>query len=207
VSDVADLRGLRIADKLRDNSHPHGSHILYLRRAGIAEDEVVWVPAGRGEEIGLIAAGDADAAFVTVPADVAALAAGLHVFYPDLLPMVNASTMTTLWPVVRERPDMCRALLRAVRLGVGFYLDEVDAMWRVMTDDVAAFLKIDDETRLRALYQRNARLLDRTLYPRLESVQNAFQLAVRQRPDLEQRVHPSALWDVHFLRELDAATV
>jgi ABC-type nitrate/sulfonate/bicarbonate transport system substrate-binding protein len=205
MSEVEDLRGLRIADRLDSNSHPHGNHILFLRRAGIAEDEVVWIGAERHAELDLVAAGQADAAFVTVPNDRLALERGLHVFQPDPLPMVNASTMTTLWPTVQRDPDLCRAVLRAVRIGITFYQDEPEAMWKVMQSDVADLLGIDDEVNLRALYERNFKLLDRSLYPNPESVRNAFLLAVRQRPGLEERVHPAALWDVHFLRELDAA--
>jgi hypothetical protein len=77
-------------------------------------------------------------------------------------------------------------------------------MKKVMADDVAHAMNIDDQDALDALYLRNASLLDRTLYPNNEAVTNAFELAVLQRPELRGRMSPLALWDVHFLRELDA---
>ena len=49
-------------------------------------------------------------------------------------------------------------------------------------------------------------LLGRTLYPNNESVTNALELAVMQRPELRGKMSPVALWDLHFLRELDATS-
>jgi hypothetical protein len=118
--------------------------------------------------------------------------------------MVNATTVTTLWPKVADDPELFQRVLRAVRLGVAFYLDETEQMRKVMAEDVGPELRISSEQRLEKLYQRNAGLLERSLYPRADAVNNAFQLAVRQRPDLPERLSPMALWDVHLLREIDA---
>jgi ABC-type nitrate/sulfonate/bicarbonate transport system substrate-binding protein len=204
IDSLAELRGKRLADEVDAESHPFGNHILYLRRAGVAEDEVTWVNMDRGEIIDAIATGTADAAFLSSPDDDAALAAGLALHTPAPLPMVNATTITTLWPKVAADPDVFQRVLRAVRLGVAFYQDETEQMQKVMAEDVGPELKISSRDRLEKLYRRNTGLLGRSLYPDAAAVANAFQLAVRQRPGLEERLSPMALWDMHLLRELDA---
>jgi ABC-type nitrate/sulfonate/bicarbonate transport system substrate-binding protein len=204
IDSLAELRGRRLADEVDAESHPFGNHILYLRRAGVAEDEVTWVNMDRDEIIDAIGKGTVDAAFVSSPDDEAARAAGLALHTPAPLPMVNATTITTLWPKVSADPDLFRRVLRAVRIGVAFYQDETEQMRKVMAEDVGPELKISSPDRLEKLYQRNVGLLGRSLYPEAEAVANAFQLAVRQRPELAHRLSPLALWDMHLLRELDA---
>lgn len=205
ISGVADLRGKRLAERLTRDSHSRGNRILFLRRAGISEDEVLWVEKGERSSLQVVADGDADAAFMS-PIDAAkARDHGLFSHTPLRLPMVVASTMTTLWRNVEEKPELCRRVLKAVRLGVNFYKNEPDKMWRVMVDVVGPGLKIDDLDQLEMIYMRNRQLLEEDLYPRVDAISNAFALAVRQSPGLDKRVKPQELWDLHFLRELDAA--
>jgi ABC-type nitrate/sulfonate/bicarbonate transport system substrate-binding protein len=207
VAGVGDVRGLRMAEKLSRHSHSRGNRLLFLQRAGVDESEVQWIDKGKRSSLEVLETGDADAAFMSPidAADVGAL--GLHVHVPPPLPMVVGSTMTTLWSTVHERPEVCRRLLRAVRLGVRFFKNEPEQMADVFRHVVGPGLGIDDQTLLQRLYERNARLLEEDLYPRHEAVANAFALAVRQSPNLDERVKPHMLWDVHFLRELDDTTV
>jgi hypothetical protein len=204
VSSVAELRGRRVTERLTRESHSRGNRVLLLRRAGVAENEVTWVDRGSRKGLELVAAGEADAVFVSPLEAARAPAMGLRVHTPPPLPMVVASTMTTLWPVVRDQPELCRRVLRAVRMGIRHFKSEPKAMARVMAGRVAPELGIDDQAVLDMLYQRNARLLEASLYPRAEAVSNAFALAIRQSPGLEGKVTPMQLWDMHFLRELDA---
>lgn len=204
ISSLAELRGKRLGDETDDESHPFGNHILYLRREGVAEDDVTWVNMDRAGAVEAIKEGTIDAAFLSPPDQYEAQAAGLAVHWPEPLPMVNATTITTLWPKVADDSDLFQRVLRAVRIGVAFYQDEAEQMRKVMAEDVGPELKISSEGRLEKLYQRNAGLLERSLYPRADAVNNAFLLAVRQRPDLPERISPMALWDTHLLRDIDA---
>src|ERR1700722_12030238 len=43
INGLEELRGLRIADAIGEDMHPHGNHIMYLRRSGVSEDEVTWI--------------------------------------------------------------------------------------------------------------------------------------------------------------------
>lgn len=204
ISGVEELRGLRIAGQLERAHHAHGNHQLYIRRAGIPDDGVQWIETGRSRSVEILTNGTADAVFASPNEANRAAAAGFAIFQPEPLPMVNGSTMTTLWQNVVDRGELYKKALRALRIGIAFFIDEPKAMKNVMRDDVAAALDIDDEEALDALYLRNSGLLERSLYPNNEAVTNAFELAVIQRPELRGRISPLALWDMHYLRELDA---
>jgi hypothetical protein len=52
------------------------------------------------------------------------------------------------------------------------------------------------------LYDELAPNLEPKLYPTLQAVYNVYEEAKRQSKDAE-RIHPLALWDFHFLREID----
>jgi hypothetical protein len=45
-------------------------------------------------------------------------------------------------------------------------------------------------------------MLEPKLYPSLQAVANVYEEAKRQ-SDEASRIHPLALWDFHFLREID----
>lgn len=207
INGVEDLKGLRIAGHIDRPRHDYQNHVLYLRRAGIPEDGVEWIAVdAHADAIEIIENGVADAIFVPAPAVRRARAKGIPVFVPEILPMVVGSTLTTLWPHVQANPDLFKRALQALRIGISFFIDEPEAMKKVLTDDVAKAMHIEDQEALDELYIRNAGLLERTLYPDNQAVTNAFELAVMQRPDLRGRLSPLALWDLHFLRELDAAS-
>lgn len=211
IKSIADIKGKRIGDDLSEESHPHGNHILYLRRGGVEESDVTWVQFGRGADnrptkemaIAGVLDGSIDAAFVSQPLEGSLTDQGVSVLELEPLPMVLGTTLTTLWSKVADDPDLYKRILRALRLGVAFFLDEKEKMLEIMKNDVGPTLKISSQAALETLYTRNARLYKRSLYPTVDAVKNAFALAVRQRPDLEDRISPIALWDVHFLRELD----
>ena len=203
ISDVADLRGMRIGDHL-GTGHPHGNRTLFLDRAGLRDGDVTWVERGTAKPVDLVADGAADAVFLS-PIDAhGATDRGLFVHVPPPLPMVLGTTVTTLWPTVARSPELCRRLLRALRLGIDFVKNDPEGMRAVMRDRVGPTLGISDPDVLDRLYRRNAGLLEGDLYPRADAVDNAYRLAVRQRPDIVERVKPWSLWDLHFLRELDA---
>jgi hypothetical protein len=205
LGNLQQLRGQRLAERLTRQSHSRGNRILFLRRAGIDEDEVEWVEKGSRASLDVVASGDADAAFMSPLDAFRAGELGLNTYTPQRLPMVVGSTITTLWPTVKQRPELCRRVLTAVRHGVRFFQTDVEAMRKVMSSVVGPELGIDAEEALERLYRRNRTLLEEDLYPRLDAISNAFALAVRQAPGLDKRIKPLELWNLNFLRELDAA--
>jgi ABC-type nitrate/sulfonate/bicarbonate transport system substrate-binding protein len=206
---LQDLAGKRLAERpgvtpdRHFGAHPAGNHLLYMRRAGLDPHTVVFVPSQQREAYLDVLDGRADAAFASPPDDEAAEAAGLHVLPLPPLPMVQASTMTTLWPTVEQRPDLCEAVLKAVLMGIHFIKTQPAAMWEVMEQDVARELQIEDPRVLRHLHEHNRQILEPRLYPRADAVANAFALAVMELPEIADRLNPMSLWDIHLLRGLE----
>ncbi|HZU04790.1 MAG TPA: ABC transporter substrate-binding protein [Chloroflexota bacterium] len=209
LQELRQLVGKRLAEDPRvtperhHGHHPGGNHLLYLRRAGVDPHTVTFVPSERRALWQAVASGEADAAFVSPPQDEDARRAGLHVLRLPPLPMVQASTMTTLWPTVQQRPELCEAVLKAVLMGIHFFKTQPGPMWEVMQRDVAVELRIDRPEVLRSLYQRNQALLEPRLYPRPEAIANAFALAVMEEPALAEALQPLSLWDLHLLRAIE----
>ena len=93
---------------------------LLVGRAGIAEDEVEWVET-KANPYEVLSGDIADAVFVGTPDTRRAAGTGVFVHIPEPLPMVNGSTMTTLWPNVEKNSALFKNALKALRLGIAFF--------------------------------------------------------------------------------------
>jgi ABC-type nitrate/sulfonate/bicarbonate transport system substrate-binding protein len=209
LQSLRDLEGKRLSEQpgvdadRHHGAHPGGNHLLYMRREGVDTHKVTFVPSKQRARYVEVLNGEADAAFVSPPEDEEARVAGLHVLALPPLPMVQATTLTTLWPTLQERRDLCLAVAKAVMMGVAFIKTQPAAMWEVMEQDVAKVLKIDNPRVLKHLHLENQAILEPRLYPRAEAVANAFELAVMEEPAIREGLNPMSLWDVHLLRELE----
>jgi ABC-type nitrate/sulfonate/bicarbonate transport system substrate-binding protein len=205
---VAELRALRgkvlAEDKTKTTSHPWGNHKLYLQRGGVDLTEVDFVGADADEQrrkpFQLVADGVADAAIVMPPNDMLAKDLGLVVTPLPFLPMVQATTLTTMLDTRRNRPELCRAVIDAVRTGVRFFKHETEQMLKLMETEVAEELGVDSDRALHSLYHNNTMLLEETLYPRAEAILNAYRIAVLQDPSIQAKVNPLELWDLSLLQ-------
>jgi len=63
-------------------------------------------------------------------------------------------------------------------------------------------LKLQSDQEVETLYDEWAQSLEKKPYPSLEAIANVFQLAVRRDPEIAG-FNPLALWNTHFVRELD----
>ncbi len=209
IKDLRQLEGRRLIEtekadaESHHGSHPAGNHLLYMRRGGLDPHQVIFTHTKQRSFYKAVLDGEGDATFVSPPHDAEAAAAGLSVLHLDPLPMVNASTMTTLWPTVESRPDLCRGVLKAVLMGIHFIKTQPDKMWQVMETDVATDLEIKDRHVLEHLHRTNQAILEPRLYPRADAVHNAFELAVMEEPEIAEKLNPFSLWDIHLLREVE----
>lgn len=209
VASMAALRGKIMAEsKTKVASHPWGNHKLYLQRGGVDLSEIEFIGTDGDDRkrrpYELVADGAADGAIVMPPDAMAAEDAGLVVVQLPYLPMVQATTITTLWETRIERADVCRGVIRAVREGIRYFKQEQDAMWKLMEGTVGDQLGITDERILRGVYDINRFILEESLYPRPEAISNAYRIAVLRDPSIQDKVNPMELWDIDLLREADA---
>jgi ABC-type nitrate/sulfonate/bicarbonate transport system substrate-binding protein len=208
LAGLEELRGKRIADQpLQSRSagfqHPTGNHMLYLQQAGLKLDEIAWVEldtsgeALKRAQLECLKSGQADATFYTGGTEEFEKA-GFHVLQLDLLPMINGPTLTTSLDRLRDVDRLGERLVKALVLGIHF----------------ARTRREDTEVILEGLRRRNPEVggarYDSFLrmppkpYPDPQGIANAFELCLMKEPEAKD-VNPLALWDLHYLRELDAS--
>lgn len=208
ISSLSEVNGLRLAEKgdvsatsAGHANHTGANHLLYLRKAGVDLHSLTYVKTSN--RIDDLLSGRADIAFAVPPTDKEARAAGLHILDLDPMPMIYATTLTTIWPVANERPELCLSVAKAVAMGIHHLKTEPDAMWAVMESKVGPALGIESEDTLRYLQRRAASILEPMMYPRADAIINAFELAVMERSDLADVVNPLSLWNLRYVRELE----
>jgi len=206
ISSLADLRGKRIADRPLQSRqsgmhHPTGNHILYLRKAGLGLEDVEWIdldddrPGLRERQIEALRSGQADATFSMGGTDEYARS-GLHVLQLDLLPMINGPTITTSLDRLHRDDALGERLVKAMVLGIHFAHTR-----REETELILEGLRRREPEAGHTSYQSVDRMPSRP-YPDPEGIANAYALCLMQRPEAAD-VSPLALWDLHYLRELD----
>jgi ABC-type nitrate/sulfonate/bicarbonate transport system substrate-binding protein len=206
IKQISDLRGKRIGDTTLVDSiggyhHPRGNHMLYVMRGGLRLDEVEWVELTESNkefhdiQLELVKSGKVDAIFVTGNTDKFEHA-GLHVLSVDRLPMINGPTLTSTLTTLQEKTGLAERLVKAQVMGIHFARTR-----RGETEDILEGLRRRVPEAKNVSYRGVAKLLPKP-YPDHEAVANAYKLCCLKSPETEE-MSPMALWDLHYLRELD----
>jgi len=206
VKKVSELEGKRIGDTTLVDSiggyhHPRGNHMLYVLRAGLKLDEVEWVELSESNDefkamqTDVLKSGKVDAIFVTGNTDKFEHA-GMHVLYLDRLPMINGPTLTSTLTTLEKKEGLAERLVRAQIMGIHFARAR-----RGETEEILDGLR-RREPECRNVQYRSVSKLQPKPYPDHEAVANAYKLCCLKNPETEEQ-SPMALWDLHYLRQLD----
>jgi ABC-type nitrate/sulfonate/bicarbonate transport system substrate-binding protein len=206
IGSACELRGRRIGDTtMLDPSggyhHLRGNHMLYVMGAGLSLDEVEWVELAetmdelRAAQAGALKAGRIDATFVTGSAENFARE-GFHVLPLGRLPMVNGPTLTTTLTALRQKERLGERLVKALVLGIHFARAH-----RQETERIVENLRRRVAQARSAGYESVARFPPKP-YPDIAAIANAYELCCMKSPEARE-ISPIALWDVHYLRDLD----
>ena len=206
VKDVSELRGKRIGDTTLVDSmggyhHPRGNHMLYIMRGGLRLDEVEWVELTESNkefqamQFEVLKSGKIDSIFVTGNTDKFEQA-GLHVLSLDRLPMINGPTLTSTLTTLQKKAGLAERLVKAQVMAIHFARTR-----RGETEDILEGLRRRVPEAKNVSYRSVAKLLPKP-YPDHEAVANAYKLCCLKSPEAEE-MSPMALWDLHYLRELD----
>jgi ABC-type nitrate/sulfonate/bicarbonate transport system substrate-binding protein len=206
IKQVSDLRGKRIGDTTLVDSiggyhHPRGNHMLYVMRGGLRMDEVEWVELTESNkefqamQLEAVKSGKVDAIFVTGNTD-RFEQAGLHILSLDRLPMINGPTLTSTLTTLQKKAGLADRLVKAQVMGIHFARTR-----RGETEDILEGLRRRVPECKNVQYRSVSKLLPKP-YPDHEGVANAYKLCCLKNPETEE-MSPMALWDLHFLRELD----
>jgi ABC-type nitrate/sulfonate/bicarbonate transport system substrate-binding protein len=211
VGNLSELKNKRLADvKFCDDeghlsSHPRGTHELYLRDAGITSDMTDFQPIPReGEGVKMILDGQADATIVSGTSELECKRLGLHTKMLPTFPMVNSITLTTLFPNVQANPDLYLRMTKALAMAIAMARNQKDKTLEILGGQVGERLGIKDDAHLESFYQRMLRTFEPRLYPKMESLYNAYRIAELVYPELKQKGNPIKLWDLHFVRQIEA---
>lgn len=207
ITSLADLRGKRIADtSIVDQwggyHHIRGNHMLDVKRAGLDLAEVEWVEVAdmMGEEFRTaqweaLKSGTAHATFATGNLrDFEE--AGFHILPLDTLPMITGPTITTSLGALDGKDRLGERLVKAMLLTIHFARTRREEADRILGPSSS-----------RMYAGRGGRAggmarLPMRPYPDPQGVANAYELCSMQHPET-RAVSPLALWDLHYLRELD----
>ncbi len=206
IKQVSDLRGKKIGDTTLVDSiggyhHPRGNHMLYVLRGGLKLEEVEWLELTesnnefRAMQLDVLKTGKVDAIFVTGNTDKFEQS-GLHVLALDQLPMINGPTLTSTLTTLQSKPGLAERLVKAQVMGIHFARTR-----RGETEKILEALRQREPECKNVNYRSVAKLLPKP-YPDHEAVANAYKLCCLKSPETEE-LSPMALWDLHYLRELD----
>lgn len=209
IDSLADIRHRKFATKGR---HSMLNDWLYLRQHGFDtdKDDVEFLKFGSAAtdptlrnlgKVDAVATGVADACFVSQPALEFAERRGLKAVKIEMQPMILFSTISTSLPFVEKNPDIIQRMLKGMLEGIAFFKTQKEKTIDILMHHHSAEGEIDRAAATK-VYEEIANSLEPKLYPSMAAVFNVYEEAKRQSKESE-KVHPLALWDFHFLRELD----
>jgi ABC-type nitrate/sulfonate/bicarbonate transport system substrate-binding protein len=148
--------------------------------------------------------GDVDAAFVNQPRTEQARRLGLKVIDIPTQDMIFFMTVSSSAKMVTERPDVVKRVLKSVLEGIAYFKTHRDETIKILLakHKKEGDLDLDMATKV---YDDLAPRLEPKLYPSLPAVYNVYQEALKQdeKNGDAAKIHPLALWNVNFLREID----
>jgi ABC-type nitrate/sulfonate/bicarbonate transport system substrate-binding protein len=199
IKSLQDLRGKRIADtpmEGRDGGfhHGRGNHMMYLIRSGIGIKDVNWVEyESSDDQFEALKSGKADARFISGTGE-RYKELGFHVLPLGHLPMINGPTLTTSYTVLQKKKGLGERLVKALVLGIHFTKTR-----RQKTEKILA--NLNKKTGASYKY-RSLERMPKKPYPDPQGVINAYELGCIKSPEARE-ISALALWDMHYLRELD----
>lgn len=205
IRSLQDLKGKRVvADKL--TSHAGLNIWLFLKQEGLDVDrgdlELVEMRGSSEERVKRVISGEFAGTFVTIPYDSRAAKAGANVISVRAIPMVRGVTLTTTMSFVSKHGDEIQRLVRGFVDAIHFFITRKEETLEILKEHATPILRLQSDDEVETLYQEWAGSLERKPYPNLDAISNVFQLAVRRNPEIAD-YNPLALWDTHFVRQLD----
>ena len=185
-------------------SHVRGTYELYLRDAGLSSDQLDVKRVESGDKKQLLLDGKADVTFASGSQEKACERLGLHTRLLPRYPMVNSITLTSLVPLVQDNPELYIRMIKAIATGVAMVKRDKEKTMEILAGNVADRLGIRDDIELESFYQKLSNSLEPRLCPKIDSLYNAYRIAQLVYPELEETGNPVKLWDLHYVRVLEA---
>ena len=214
IEKFADLRHRKVGAR---GNHPYLNTWLYLKQHGLDadRDEVEIVKRAQQDVtepgkpkrktlMAMVKDRDVDACFLSQPSVELARRAGLRVIDLEDQHMIFYMTMSTSKKMVDEKPDVVKRVLKGIIEGIAYFKINREETIKILMNRYDNDGKLD-RPMAEKLYNDLAPKLDPYLIPSLRSIYNVYQEALKQdeKNGDAKNIHPLALWDFHFLREID----
>lgn len=205
VQSVEQFRGKKIA--VRSHGQPHVV-TLWLRMLGLERDvETVIVhdkDVGRWGQWKEVVSGECIAAFMSPLYLPAALDAGLKVLPAPDIPIVGHFAQACLAEFPRDHSDAMRAYLKSVLHALAWLLLRPDEAFAVLAPELKTAMELLDQAELRRRFDPVVGGLKIRPYPTPRAIANSYEIATIEFPEANG-LNPLALWDLHWVKELDDA--
>ncbi|HEY7065295.1 MAG TPA: hypothetical protein VII06_27710 [Chloroflexota bacterium] len=204
VPDAVALRGTTIA--IRSHGRPHAI-MLRLRKLGleghvdttIVRDEDV----GRWAQWKTVADGSCGAAFISRLYLPPALEAGLKVLDAPDVEVVGHYSQACLTRFAAAHPDVMLRYVKSVVHAIGLMALRRDEALAIARDEPMRRMRLTDPAELERQFDAIVADLQVRPYPTPEAVANMYAIATAQYGGAGL-MNPLAVWDLHWLRQLDA---
>ena len=135
------------------------------------------------------------------PASLFAKAGGLKLIDVEPLPMIHFTTVSSSVGFVEKHRDIVERFLKGLIEGIHFFKTKPDHAIRIIRDKSTQRGQMNLE-QATITHRGLAGILEPKLYPKMRSIANVYEEAIRQDKDAE-KINPMALWDLHYIRRLD----
>jgi len=204
VNSLADLKGKRVA--MDDYDGHTGLNVwLYLKRHGLEEGtdvELVTDAVKGADRARWVMEGKYEATFIRAVDRLRAGKFGARIMELPTMAMIEGVTLTTTTTYVKNHEDEVRSLIKALIDATHFFKTRKGDTLAIIKKHCTALLKMQDDEEWDCFYETQAASLEAKPYPSLEAVQNVFALALKRNPEIAD-FHPLALWDLHYVREVE----
>jgi hypothetical protein len=89
-------------------------------------------------------------------------------------------------------------------MAIALIRNDKEKTMEILGGQVAERLGIRDDEHLENYYLRLLRILEPRLCPKMDSLYNAYRIAEIVYPELKETGNPIKLWDLHYVRKLEA---
>ncbi len=218
INGLADLKGKKIGTH---GNHPSLNDWLFFKQHGLDSDrdDIEFIKQSKRKKEPADAPADAapaqrppwlwelvrdrvvDAALMMPPASLFAKAGGLKLIDVEPLPMIHFTTVSSSLGFVEKHPDIVERFLKGLIEGIHFFKTKPDQAIRIIRDKSTKRGQMNLE-QATITHRGLAGILEPKLYPKMRSIANVYEEAIRQDKDAE-KINPMALWDLHYIRRLD----
>lgn len=181
--------------------HPGLNTWLFIKQSGLLGECQLERFRGEKPHWQAVLEGNADAAFVTPPADILARRAGMKVIGVEFLPMVWFTTVSTGLPFVEKHPDIVDKFLRGICEGIAYFKTHRAESIKMIKEKYKEEGDLDDEAATH-LYNELKMILQAKPYASLRAISNVYEIS-QEEDKAAANTDPMALWDFHYLRRID----